>query len=134
MIFADSTDYQLIGADSGTISNSTREVCFSVKIVDDMLLEDTLEFFSLIIDSVDVIGTSEDGRMLRVLDSPNRIDISIADNDGSVVIGFQATDYTVEEENGRLELCVEVSRPTSREEFDAIINITVATIAGSAGE
>ena len=99
-----------------------------------MLFEESLETFSLMIQIVNVIGTREDGRMLRVLDSPNRIDISIVDDDRSVVIGFESIDFAVGEQNGPVQLCVNVFRPTMLEDFDASVDIIAATVSGSAGE
>ena len=132
--FLGSEDYRISRSLNGTLSNTTREACFSVEVVDDMLFESEVETFSLTIDdSFDVINLSGDSRTLRVANSPSAITISIIDNDRDIVIGFEESKFEVEE-GVSLELCVAVMRPTFSEDFNAVINITVATVSGSAGE
>ena len=133
LFVTDSNDYQIVGGDTGTLDNSTRQACFSVQVMDDALFESEIETFSIEIDRLDVIGGSEDGRMLRVLDSPDTVTISIVDDDRNVVIGFEQADFTVVEGDTSVELCVVVFRPTAGEGLNAIINIIVATISGTAG-
>ena len=110
----------------------TREVCFSVEIKDDNLFENEIESFSFVIESFSVISHREDSRMLRVANSTSKINIMIVDNDRDIVIGFNKSEFTVQEDTSQ-ELCVVVMRPTAREELNAFINITVATVSGSAG-
>ena len=114
------------------LSNTTREACFSVQILDDMLFESTDENFFLVIENVDVISRREDSRMLRVANSPQSIAITITDNDGDILIGFEESELSVREGTS-LELCVAVVRPTLSENIDAEIEIIVATVSDSAG-
>ena len=129
----DSSDFNISSSLNGTLSNTTREVCFSILDLDDLLFEET-ETFSLAIEKFDVINQREDSRMLRVANSPQNITIMITDNDRDIVIGFVESDLLVEVlENTSRELCVEVMRPTVSEDLNAIIDIIVATVSGSAG-
>ena len=103
-----------------------------MQILDDMQLENTFEDFSLTVENFEVISHREDSRMLRVANSPRSITVTIADNDGDTVIGFEEPEFSVGEDTS-LELCVVVMRPTVSESFDAVIDIIVATVSGSAG-
>lgn len=132
LALSDSSDYQIVGEDTGTLSNSTRETCFSVQVTDDLLFENEFETFS--IEILDVIGVNEDGRRLRVLNRPRRIDVSIVDDDRDILLGFEQAEYTIVEGDTSLELCVVVLRPTFGEDLNATINITVATVSGTAGK
>ena len=94
-----------------------------------------METFSFAIEFSTVFGAIGDKRMLRVLSQPDMITISIIDNDRDIVIGFIQNDtiLMVAEGNVMVELCVEVSRPAITEDLNAVINIIVATISGTAG-
>ena len=133
LIPTDSSDFKLISGNTATLSNSTRRVCFSLEITDDILFENEVETFSFVIEIENVLNSINDTRVLRVLSQPNTITISIIDNDRDILIGFEETEFSVNEDNVMVELCVGVSRPTLNEDLNAVINIIVATISGTAG-
>ena len=99
--------------------------------MDDLLFEDEIETFSI---DLELLNVTEEGRRLRILNHPSRVNVLIADDDRDIVIGFEQEEFTVVEGDTALELCVVVLRPTIDEDLNAIINITVATVSGTAGK
>ena len=117
------------------LGNSSRRVCFTVQIKNDVLFEDEVETISFEISEDFKVQTTmeQDGRMLRVLSRPATITVSITDDDRDIVIGFEESEVAVVEGNVSQRLCINVTRPTLGEDLNAVINIIIATISGSAG-
>ena len=68
-------DYDLIGGDSLSLSNTNQEIVLSVRVYDDDFLEDKVERFSISIALVD------DNDVKAFIDTPQEIDVTIQDNE-----------------------------------------------------